>query len=348
MGCGTSSASSRTDAKRIELQLREDKRRLEGELKILLLGAGESGKSTIAKQFKIINVGNYSEEELSEWRGALVDNAVLSMVTLIHAAEALKIPLSPENMPRANRLKSVGIDDVDLTDELTQDMVSLWADTGIQLAFSRRNEFQLSDNTQYCLDNISKFAQPNYLPTQEDVLHCRVRTTGVIETQFQMGAHMVRLVDVGGQRAERRKWMACFDEVTSVIFCLALSEYDLRLAEDDSVNRMHESMKVFQELITKWFLKTTIILFLNKSDIFRQKIQRVDLSVCFPEYTGGLDYDKAIEFIVNRILAMDEGGKRKRIFPHVTQATDTSNVRKVFDAIRETLLSSSLASSGLA
>jgi len=62
------------------------------------------------------------------------------------------------------------------------------------------------------------------------------------------------MVDVGGQRSERKKWMHCFQDVTAVIFCVALSEYDLKLYEDDTTNRMHESLKLFKEICnSKWF-----------------------------------------------------------------------------------------------
>ncbi len=66
-----------------------------------------------------------------------------------------------------------------------------------------------------------------------------------------------------------------------------MSEYDLKLYEDESVNRMAESLKLFDDICnSKWFVETSIILFLNKSDIFREKIKKVDLSVCFPAYKG--------------------------------------------------------------
>jgi hypothetical protein len=81
--------------------------------------------------------------------------------------------------------------------------------------------------------------------------------------------------------------MHCFQDVTAVIFCVALSEYDLKLQEDDQTNRMHESVKLFKEICnSKWFVDTSMVLFLNKKDLFEEKIKKVDLTVAFPEYTG--------------------------------------------------------------
>ena len=72
------------------------------------------------------------------------------------------------------------------------------------------------------------------------------------------------MFDVGGQRSERKKWFHCFDGVTAIIFCAALSGYDLVLEEDNEVNRMIESMKLFSSICNnKWFVTTSIILFLN-------------------------------------------------------------------------------------
>ena len=52
-------------------------------------------------------------------------------------------------------------------------------------------------------------------------------------------------------------------------------------------NRMHESLKLFDSICNnKWFTDTSIILFLNKKDIFEEKIKKSPLTICFPEYTG--------------------------------------------------------------
>eukprot|EP00020_Sapocribrum_chincoteaguense_P000112 CAMPEP_0170749114 /NCGR_PEP_ID=MMETSP0437-20130122/10225_1 /TAXON_ID=0 /ORGANISM="Sexangularia sp." /LENGTH=640 /DNA_ID=CAMNT_0011088021 /DNA_START=208 /DNA_END=2130 /DNA_ORIENTATION=- len=130
----------------------------------------------------------------------------------------------------------------------------------------------------------------------------------------------------------------CFQDVTACIFCVALSEYDLKLYEDDKTNRMHESLKLFKEICnSKWFASTAMILFLNKRDLFEEKIKKTDLSVCFPEYTGGNDAEAALTFITDKFLAQNEN-PRKPIYPHAVCATDTDNVQRVFDATQDVVL----------
>ena len=52
-------------------------------------------------------------------------------------------------------------------------------------------------------------------------------------------------------------------------------------------NRMMESMNLFDSICNnKWFTDTSIILFLNKKDLFQEKIKKSPLTVCFSEYTG--------------------------------------------------------------
>jgi guanine nucleotide-binding protein subunit alpha len=49
------------------------------------------------------------------------------------------------------------------------------------------------------------------------------------------------MFDVGGQRSERKKWIHCFENVTSIIFCVALSEYDQTLLEESNQVRQTAS-----------------------------------------------------------------------------------------------------------
>jgi guanine nucleotide-binding protein G(i) subunit alpha len=83
-------------------------------------------------------------------------------------------------------------------------------------------------------DEVSRIASPDYTPTEADVLRARTKTTGIYETRFSMGQLSIHMFDVGGQRSERKKWIHCFENVTSIIFCVALSEYDQVLLEENS------------------------------------------------------------------------------------------------------------------
>jgi len=188
----------------------------------------------------------------------------------------------------------------------------------------------------------------NYIPTEQDVLRSRAKTTGIIETEFEIEKNRFKMVDVGGQRSERKKWMHCFQDVTSVIFCVAISEYDLRLYEDDQTNRMHESLKLFKEICNSvWFTDTAMILFLNKRDLFEEKIKHVNLSVAFSDYNGGLNYENAVNFIRDKFLAQNEN-PRKHIYTHLTCATNTDNISVVFNAVKDIVLQQILQETGMA
>jgi guanine nucleotide-binding protein G(i) subunit alpha len=81
------------------------------------------------------------------------------------------------------------------------------------------------------------------------------------------------LLPVGGQRSERKKWIHCFENVTAIVFLVAISEYDQKLYEDESVNRMQEALTLFDSICnSRWFVRTSIILFLNKIDLFAEKL----------------------------------------------------------------------------
>lgn len=157
-----------------------------------------------------------------------------------------------------------------------------------------------------------------------------------------------KMVDVGGQRSERKKWIHCFQDVTAVIFCVALSEYDLKLFEDDETNRMQESLRLFKEMCNlMWFKNTAMILFLNKRDLYEEKIRRVPLTKCFPEYTGPGDIDSTIKYIQYQFELQNTTYPKKPIYAHTTTATDTENIDRVFTAVKDSVLRRALDEAGI-
>jgi len=266
-------AEEKKKAREIDNGIKKDKKDMEREVKLLLLGAGESGKSTIAKQMRIIFLEGFSEEEKLHFREVIYLNILISMRSLIIGAKKLQI--DNEHKELADKYADVTSAPSELSEETVNNLKVLWNDNGLKKAFDRSNEFQLYDSTAYYFSQLDRIGQKNYVPNEQDILRSRAKTTGIIETEFEVQDLKFKLVDVGGQRSERKKWIHCFEDVTAVVFCVAMSEFDQTLYEDENVRRLDESVKLFDEICnSKWFSETSVILFLNKSDIFKEKIKK--------------------------------------------------------------------------
>jgi len=350
MSCCTSpNAEQYNISKQIDKELKEAERELRKHVKLLLLGAGESGKSTIAKQLKIIHLNGFTPEEKLAAKSVIYSNIVTSIKSLIDASKSINAQFSDEKtVAAAAKILQEDYFAGPISTEFASDSMQVWADPIIkQICTNPSPEFHIADSTAYFLDSLPRIASPDFTPTPQDILRARSRTTGAKEIQFALDGYTFRIVDVGGQRSERRKWASCFEDVTAVIFCVSLSEYDMNLAEDHSQNRMHESLLLFKNICNSmWFQNTPIIIFLNKRDIFLEKIRNVDLKVCFPDYDGGLDYDNASKFINKQFLGMNENPK-KLLYTHFTCATDTDNIVVVFKAVKDIVLRQGLQTMGI-
>ncbi|CAO4359999.1 unnamed protein product [Caenorhabditis nigoni] len=353
MGCimsQTDDAANRS--KKIDRLLKEDQENANKTVKLLLLGAGESGKSTILKQMRIIHDVGYTKDERRVFRSVVFGNIILSLNAIIGAMEQLKIEYEHEEH-KADAIKVLAFgatgEEDEIPDELAALMKSVWSDEGIQRAVARSREYQLNDSAKYYLSQLDRICEPDYIPTQDDVLRTRIKTTGIVETQFIFKDRLFVVFDVGGQRSERKKWIHCFEDVTALIFCVAMSEYDMVLMEDRKTNRMRESLKVFDSICnSKWFVETSIILFLNKKDLFEEKIKKSPLTYCFEEYTGHNNFDDGSAFIQKQfeIVNKRQGGQ-KEIYTQFTCATDTNNIRFVFDAVTDIVIRDNLRTCGL-
>ncbi|ORY96375.1 G-alpha protein [Syncephalastrum racemosum] len=351
MGCCQS--AERVEEKQrnqeIEAQIKRDRANMKMEIKMLLLGAGESGKSTILKQMKLIHDGGYTPEERESFKEVIFSNTIQSMRVTLEAMQALGVPFhNPENEIH-RRLVLEAPPQVDyLGHELVEAIATLWDDEGVRECVDRANEFQLNDSARYYFDSILRIGQPHYIPSDQDVLRSRVKTTGITETTFVIGDLTYRMLDVGGQRSERKKWIHCFENVTTLVFLVAISEYDQVLFEDASVNRLQESLTLFDSICnSRWFIKTSIILFLNKIDLFAEKLPRSPLSKFFDDYKGGDRYDAACSYLLQKFVSLNTRADTKQIYTHFTCATDTKQIKFVMNAVNNIIMHENLAKEGL-
>lgn len=250
---------------------------------------------------KLIHHGGYNEQERDSYKEIIYSNTIQSMryVTspsgnpqtlicvpvysaILEAMPHLDIQLSPQNDARRSVVLSLpGQIEGDIMPRDVADSIrGLWKDPAVKEAVARSREFQLNDSAVYYFNAIDRMAAPNYMPTDQDILRSRVKTTGITETTFKVGELTYKLFDVGGQRSERKKWIHCFENVTALVFLVSLSEYDQMLYEDESVvrflrscrsctgfhraiapqNRMQEALTLFDSICnSRWFVKTSIV-----------------------------------------------------------------------------------------
>lgn len=357
MGCSGSKDLSEADHvnAQIENQLKKDKVALRNEIKMLLLGAGESGKSTILKQMKLIHQGTYTDEERDSYKEIIYSNTIQSMHVILDAMELMQIQLRDRSLvPAAKLIQSLPAQmDLDFLDpQIVSAIRQLWQDSGVRQCFARSREYQLNDSAGYYFDSIDRIGDPEFVPDDQDVLRSRVKTTGITETVFVIGELRYRMFDVGGQRSERKKWIHCFENVTAIVFLVALSEYDQHLYEDDTVNRMEEAINLFDSICnSRWFVKTSIILFLNKIDLFKQKVASSPIQNFFPDFQPPSSPDQEFwqagaDFFGNKFISVNQSPS-KQVYVHLTCATDTTQIRFVLAAVNDIIIQLNLRECGL-
>ncbi|PWA16965.1 hypothetical protein CCH79_00012696 [Gambusia affinis] len=315
---------AKINSAKIDRDLYECAKREMNVVKILILGAAESGKSTLVKQMKIIHSNGFTKQELSSFKPAVLDNLLTSMKFVLHGMGVLRINLAnSRNKVHAHSVLSCGRcfdEEQVLLPFLSHALSCLWADQGVRAAAARGYEYELNDSAL--------------------------------------------MYDVGGQRTERRKWISCFEDVRAVLFVVALSGYDMTLVEDPSVNRLQESMKLFSSICNNVFFRSTSmmafckstfsqflcfqptfsILFMNKIDLFQDKISHTGrhLRLYLPQFKGAdCDVDSAARFILATFVSLNNSPK-KLIYHHFTTATDTSNIQVVFQVVMETIIKENL------
>lgn len=314
-------------------------------IKLLLLGAGESGKSTIFKQMRVLFGAPLSEDEKRQITPVVYSNTITSMKLIVKAVLDMgyKDQVGAANKDKLDTIMGLE-ENTDINEEVGMMIKSLWEDPGVLLAWKRRSEFQIVESVKYYFNEIDRIMKEDYVASQQDMLLARVRTSGIVTEKYIIDGANFEMYDVGGQRNERKKWIHCFDDVTAVIFVAALSEFDQVLFEDSSTNRMMEAVGLFDEICNnRSFQKSNMILFLNKRDLFQEKIEYLHIGdqEAFEDFEVPHEspnyYNEGVNYFLNKFVSVNNTPTRQ-IYHHVTCATDSDNVGVVFNACKDIIL----------
>ncbi|KAK6024249.1 g-protein alpha subunit [Ostertagia ostertagi] len=326
-------------SKQIDKQIKQTAAVDERTVKLLLLGAGECGKSTVLKQMRILHNNGFTDDEITQQKRVVYNNTVTAMHQLIKAMQQYQIKYSsPEREADAMIVQDV-IKQGRESEPFTPDWP--WPSRSCGMTKPFKTSMRRNDWTGIFLDSVDRISNVNYKPTDQDILLTRIKTTGIVEVSFMIKKVHFRVFDVGGQRSERKKWIHCFENVNAIIFIAAVSEYDEVLFEDETTNRMLESQRLFESICnSRWFINTSIILFMNKKDLFMEKIQRVSIKTATTNIRGFNQVHQAAVRVVNQ-------NPKKTIFVHETCATDTDQVQKILDSVISMIIQQNLHKSGL-
>ncbi|BGP56320.1 hypothetical protein JCM8202_005281 [Rhodotorula sphaerocarpa] len=357
MGCGASKDAQKEVTYEPALKERgkeqEKKPVARRDVKLLLLGTGESGKSTVLKQMRLHHVGGYSNEERDGYREIVYANLIQSMQVVIEALHDLNMPLPPTLRDKAALIMSTRVSAHDpcppmLDPKVTEALVALWADPTTKACVSKSREFQLNDSASYYFDSAERIGSQHYVPTDQDILRSRVKTTGLTEERFQVGQLNYVVFDVGGQRSERKKWIHCFENVNVLIFLVAISEYDQTLYEDSDINRMNEAAGLFESISnSRWFAQSSVILFLNKTDLFKAKLITSPIYEYYSDYEGPSDYPTGCAYMESKFRPLYRNEVARPLIVHFTCATDTEQLKETFASVEESILQAAIRDLGI-
>lgn len=335
----------------ISRKMKEDKDGLASTISVLILGPGDCGKTTLRKQIVSVH-GDLFERESHRVTfckvilGNLIDGVVEVWSSLNRTQEVAALKARARDIDRELP--------PDLAKQLTD---AIYSDEAFTVAMKERN-LQLQD----CFATFARELQsypawggPGWVPSTDNCVRARVRTSGVVKDEVMINNTKFILYDVGGQRAERRKWMHSFSVCSAAIYCSAISEYDQVMFEDRAKNRLQESTELFYECVNSpWLEKTTMILFLNKKDLFHEKfvVQRIPINISglFPNAPTDFDNeDAALAWFADLFLSQKVASQaHTKIFCHVTTATDPSNVKAVFQICANVVLKQNMLRAGFA
>jgi len=329
----------------LDRRVKDHNHEYHNEAKILLLGSGDSGKSTFLRQIKHINgVDTGLESEKLKFTAVIKNSCLKSFRDFLKMIEAKELKIPPKVQDKINFILNAE----EFDEETGQAIEKTWSNKKMRSIYDKvETDMQIPSNSNYFWKMAQTIASEDYLPSKDDIIQSKIRTIGIQETNFVIEQTKFLMIDVGGQRSERRKWLHCFNNISAVIFLTASDEYDGKLlGEDNHTNRLQDSLGLFVKLSeSSCFENVPFILFLNKIDLFDAKIKYKPFEDHFDDFIEaverlGLDgeskRDQSIGYLYN--LFKERFKSRAKLFHFETNATDQKLCENVFNSIREDII----------
>ncbi|KAF8887876.1 guanine nucleotide binding protein, alpha subunit [Gymnopilus junonius] len=257
--------------------------------KILLSGVESSGKTTIFKQTKIVFQDGFDDEELRTYREIInhlllasferINEAVEEEDDLVLNSLALNLESSSWKKFKSAMIEFYSKESFSPTllalmhDKLFADKVIAALLETTKIAFPNYLR-----SSAYLFQEMPRILSSDYVPSNRDILHAWRKTTGINGTTLLVDELPCRIVDIGGTRSERKKWINFFGSVSTLVCCVPLGDYNKSFGyytASAEHNQVEESLVLFDALVrVRWFRRTQFILFLPKWTSWRNNCTR--------------------------------------------------------------------------
>eukprot|EP00466_Bigelowiella_natans_P012726 jgi/Bigna1/52232/estExt_Genewise1Plus.C_60210 len=335
-----------------------------GEVRLMLIGPAQSGKSTFKKQLLRIHNGDLDVKARRDYAEAVNVNIRDAIQGLINISRTYgngmnnsKLAYDKSLEPCAEKVMQYFKvnDEGRISREIGELISQIWEDPSIKACYKDIDdpEYNLPDSTTYFMAEINRICQSGYIPTMEDIIRVRWTTTGAPSESFEFAGYTVTLVDLGGQLSERRKWNRCIEDskgATAVLFLGSLSGFHKKCIENQGITQLEEAFEIFKEFVPKLDENTHVILILNKFDLFREEIGNRDITDCplLKDYKGDLrNTETTLNFIQHKFYQLyQEMRPGSLMHSHASDATHEDVVQQIFWDITDSVLRFSLKNSG--
>jgi len=312
----------------------------------LLLGRHRSGRSTFVRQLEFAyGLKSYSEEDRSSFKPYINTRIVNALYNILVQMKQLNIPFANDtSVTYEETLKTVRNETScvsHLSEDVKEALEALWADGGVQECFNRRFEIQPNEDfwtIEYFMNGFDRIRQASYLPTFVDILHTEVGVVGLKETHIEYKNSTFKFIDPRLYPGPHR-WLHHFQDVDVVLYFVDLSEYDKQYYDEEGASDLQNTLDEFEKFCqNSCFIRTDVILLFNKKDLFEEKLSKRPLTICFPEYEGGNNYDEASQYVQKQFESRYVNCDSRDFYFHFVCAMDSDNVNFIFSYITDVVL----------
>jgi G-protein alpha subunit len=298
----------------------------ENEIRVLVMGAASSNKTTLAKQMRVWLSDGFTQEERALGRQLMIYNVVKGLQErLVHKPAHVSIESDIFHPKRQFLLDG----ETNLDEQQVSEVRRIYP----KLRSVSESLTTIPDDLmEYAFSMLSTLTQPNYLLSDEEMFRIRLRTSGKYDLSFERDGIRWTFTDAGGQPNERCKWEYFACGMDAAVYVVALDEWDvpakIEFAWDVETKTKLELAKDIFTQSTFLLGDQPIVILFNRYDLFAKKLLKTPISSHpkFSDYEGPDDPDSVFAYIKDWFC---EGTPRKRIYAAPIVALSTDDVKQV-------------------